>query len=399
MIRVAIIGTGGISDSHIQGYLEFPEQCQIVALCDIYPDKAVRKAEKYGLQVKIFDDHRKLIEDGNFDLASNCTPPYVHAEIAINCLAAGKNILVEKPMATSLKECDQMLAAAQASGKLLSIVAQNRFKTPNWNLKKIVEAGVVGKIVHAQVDSFWWRGHNYYDLWWRGTWEKEGGGCTLNHAVHQVDLFQWIVGVPNEAQAVLANVGHDNSEVEDFSTTVLRYANGAIGQINASLVHHGEPQQFVIQGARATIAAPWKVIASRDRGNGFPEPHPELEAEIQSLHDQLPKLIHEGHAGQIANVLAALAGRAELLIDGYAGKRTIELITAIYYSGTYDQKVQLPLTPANPFYTTEGILTHAPRFYRKTKSVENFADDDIIVGAASDQIKTAGTPTSADKRK
>ncbi len=387
MIRVAIIGTGAISESHIQGYLQFPDRCRIVALCDIYPDKAVRKAEKYGLQVKIFDDHRKLIEDGGFDLASNCTPPYVHAEIAINVLNAGKNVLVEKPMATSLQECDQMLAAQQASGKLLSIVAQNRFKTPNWNLKKIVETGVIGKIVHAQVDSFWWRGHNYYDLWWRGTWEKEGGGCTLNHAVHQIDLFQWIVGMPVELQAVLANVAHDNSEVEDFSTAILRYANGGIGQINASLVHHGEPQQFVIQGEHATIAAPWKVIASKDRGNGFPEPNPKLEAEIQSLHDQLPKLIHEGHAGQIGNVLAAIEGGEALLIDGHAGRRTIDLITAIYYAGTYDQKVKLPLTADNPFYTTQGILANAPRFYRKTKSVENFADEEIIVGAASEQKK------------
>ena len=385
MIRVAIIGTGGISDSHIQGYLEFPDQCQIVAMCDIYPDKATRKAEKYGLNAKIYDAHRSLLNDGGFDLASVCTPPYVHAEIAINVLNAGKNVLVEKPMATSLKECDQMLQAEQKSGKLLSIVAQNRFKTPNWNLKQMVDSGVIGKIVHAQVDSFWWRGHNYYDLWWRGTWEKEGGGCTLNHAVHQVDLFQWIVGVPNELQAILANVGHDNSEVEDFSTTVLKYANGSIGQINASLVHHGEPQQFVIQGERATIAAPWKVLASTDKGNGFPEPNPELVAEIQAMHSQLPELKYEGHTGQIANVLATLEGKENLQIDGYAGKRTIELITAIYYSGTYDTKVKLPLAPDNLFYTTEGILANAPRFHKKTKSVENFADEEIIVGAASDQ--------------
>jgi predicted dehydrogenase len=387
MIRVAIIGTGGISDSHILGYLNFQDQCQIVAMCDIYPEKAKQKAEKYEIKAKIFADYRELIQYGGFDLVSICTPPYVHSEIAINCLNAGKHVLLEKPMAPSLKECDQIIAAQKASGKLLSVVAQNRFKTPNWNLKKMVDTGVIGKILHGQIDSFWWRGQNYYDLWWRGTWEKEGGGCTLNHAVHQVDLFQWIIGVPTEVQAVLANVGHDNSEVEDFSTTVLRYANGTIGQINASLVHHGEPQHFLIQGERATIAAPWKVMASQDKGNGFPEPNPELVTEIQSMYSQLPELKYEGHTAQVANVLAALEGKEELLIDGNAGKRTIELITAIYYSGTYDKRVKLPLTPDNPFYTTEGILANTPRFHKKTKSVENFADGDIIVGAASDQKK------------
>ena len=389
MIRVAIIGTGGIADSHIQGYLQFPEKCQIVALADVYPEKAARKAEKFGLDAKICSDYRLLLNDGKFDLASVCAPPYVHAESVIALLNAGKHVLVEKPMATSLKECDQMLQAAQASGKILSVVAQNRFKNPLWKLKKIVERDVIGKVVHAQVDSFWWRGHNYYDLWWRGTWEKEGGGCTLNHAVHQIDLFQWMIGMPVELQAILANVAHDNSEVEDFSTAVLRYANGSIGQINASLVHHGEPQQFVIQGDKATLAAPWKIIASNQKGNGFPEPNPALEAEIQSLYDRIPDLVHTGHAGQIANVLAAMEGTEELLVDGHAGRRTIELITAIYYAGTYDQKVKLPLTPDNPFYTTEGILANAPRFYRKTKSVENFADEEIIVGAASDQLSQA----------
>lgn len=385
MIRVAIIGTGGIADTHIEAYLQFPERCRIVALCDIYPDKALRKAEKYGLDVKIYDDHRALLNDGTFDLASNCTPPYVHAEITINLLNAGKHTLLEKPMATSLHECDQILEAQQASGKLLSIVAQNRFKKMYWNLKKVVEQNVIGRIVYAQVDSFWWRGHNYYDLWWRGTWEKEGGGCTLNHAVHQIDLFQWIIGMPVELQAMLANVAHDNSEVEDFSTAFLRYANGGIGQINASLLHHGEPQQFVIQGERATIAAPWKVIASNQRENGFPDPNPALEAEIQSLYDRVPELEYTGHTAQIANVLAALEGKATLLIDGHAGRRTLDLITAIYYAGTYNEKVKVPLTPDNPFYTTAGILAHAPRFYRKTRSVEHFADEGIVVGAASEQ--------------
>ena len=385
MHDIAIIGTGGISESHIQAYLQFPEKCRIVALVDIYPQKAVQKAEHYGLNARIYSDHKSLLNDGKFDLASVCTPPYVHAGITIDLLQAGKHVLVEKPMSTSLKECDQMIKAMQASGKLLSVVAQNRFKAPLWNLKQVVDRNVIGKIVHAQVDSFWWRGHNYYDLWWRGTWEKEGGGCTLNHAVHQVDLFQWMIGMPVELQAILANVAHDNSEVEDFSTAVLRYANGSIGQINASLVHHGEPQQFVIQGERASIAAPWKVVASKQKENGFPEPDPTLEAEIQALHDHLPELVHEGHTGQIANVLAAINGEGELLIDGHAGRQTIELITAIYYSGTHGVKVKLPLPPDNPFYTSEGILANAPRFYKKTKSIENFADDAIVVGASSDQ--------------
>ncbi|MEW5720840.1 MAG: Gfo/Idh/MocA family oxidoreductase, partial [Chloroflexota bacterium] len=216
---------------------------------------------------------------------------------------------------------------------------------------------------------------------------KEGGGCTLNHAVHQIDLFHWIVGMPKSLHAVIANVAHDNSEVEDFSTTVLFYENGGVGQINASLLHHGEPQQILIQGERATIGVPWKVKASKQRENGFPEANPALENEIQTCYDQLPELQHELHAGQIGNVLAAIEGKEPLFIDGFAGRNTIELVTAIYASGFSGARVTLPLAPDHPMYTREGMLKSAPHFHEKTKSVENFADSAIIVGAASEQNK------------
>ncbi len=387
MIRVAIIGAGGIADSHIEGYLKFKDRCEIVGLVDIYPEKAAQKLSRYGLNAKVYNDHHALLSDVQFDLASICLPPFVHATIAIDLLNAGKHVLVEKPMATCLQECDQMLSAAETNARLLSVVAQNRFKTPMMKLKALLESGVIGAIRHAQVDSFWWRGRSYYDLWWRGTWEKEGGGCTMNHAVHQIDLFQWMMGMPQSLQAVVTNIAHDNSEVEDFSTAVLFYAHGAVGQINASLVHHGEPQQLVVQGERATIASPWRVRASLPRANGFPEDNPALEAEIQSRYDSLPALAYEGHAGQIANLLGAIQGRERLLIDGKAGRNTIELVAAIYAAGFSGQRITLPLTADNPFYTQEGILKRAPRFHDKTRSVENFADSEIVVGSLSDQTR------------
>ncbi|MBI4787253.1 MAG: Gfo/Idh/MocA family oxidoreductase [Chloroflexi bacterium] len=381
MIRVAIIGVGGIADTHIEAYLKFKPRCEIVGLVDIYPDKAAQKLAGYGLNAKVYGDHRALLDDVAFDLASVCLPPFAHAPITIDLLNADKHVLLEKPMAPSLQECDQMLAAAAANGKLLSIVAQNRFKTPTMKLKRIVESGIIGPIRHAQVDSFWWRGKSYYDLWWRGTWEKEGGGCTMNHAVHQIDLFHWVLGMPTALQAVVANIAHDNSEVEDFSTAILFYPDGSIGQINASLVHHGEPQQLVIQGECAMVAAPWRVKASTARDNGFPDDNPALQTEIQALYDQLPALEFEGHAGQIANVLGAIEGRAELLIDGQAGRSTIELVTAIYASSFSGQRIELPLATDNPFYTREGTLLHAPHFHAKTRSVDNFANDESRINA------------------
>lgn len=245
MLRIAIVGTGNISHSHIQGYQEFADRCQIVALVDIYPEKAQEKKTRYGLShATVFSSHQALLESGlEVDIVDVCTPPYVHAEISIDALNAGKHVLCEKPMAASLEECDAMIAAQRASGKILSIIAQNRFTDAFWRLKQVVDSGELGKICHAQVDSFWWRGHCYYDLWWRGTWEKEGGGCTLNHAVHHIDAIQWMLGFPKEVVAMMTNVAHDNAEVEDLSAAIFRYDSGALTQLTASVVHHGEDQK------------------------------------------------------------------------------------------------------------------------------------------------------------
>lgn len=379
MLNVAIIGAGAISHAHIEAYLQFPERCRIVAIADLYTDKAEARGKRFGLDVKIVADYKELLAE-DIDLVSVCTPPYTHAPVAIDFLRAGKHVLVEKPMASSLEECDAMNAAAAESGKLLSVVAQNRFRDPMMKLKQVLGSGLMGSIVHAQVDSFWWRGHCYYDLWWRGTWEKEGGGCTLNHAVHHIDAFLWMMGKPSELQAWMSNTSHDNAEVEDLSMAMLRFPGGALAQITSSVVHHGEEQQLIFQGKEARVSSPWKLKASKAQPNGFPSAHPELEERIQAYYDQLPELAYEGHAGQIDNVLSAIEHGSPLLIDGQSGRDTLELIVGIYKSASTGQKVMLPLGPDDPFYSREGILKGTPRFYEKSASVENFQDLRITTG-------------------
>lgn len=380
MLRIAILGAGAISDSHITAWLKLRGEVRIVALADLFPDKAQEKAAKHGLDARVFKDATGLLAGCHFDAASLCLPPFEHAPAAEALLRAGKHVLTEKPMATCLQECDAMLAAARSGGALLGVVAQNRFKTPMMKLKRVLESRLLGRILHAQVDSFWWRGSNYYDLWWRGTWAKEGGGVTMNHAVHHIDIFQWLMGMPAGVSSVSLNLAHANSEVEDFSTSILTYPSGSVGQITASLVHHGEEQQLVFQGERAKVTVPWQVRAMRQRENGFPEDAPEVMAEIQSFYDQLPALPCEGHDAQIANFAAAIAGREPLLVDGAQGRRTLELISAIFQSGHLGGSVKLPLGPDAPFYTREGILQHARHFHEKTRSVENFATNEITLG-------------------
>ena len=380
MIRVAIVGTGNISQAHIGGYLQFPERVKIVALVDIVPEKAVEKAKRFGLDCEVFDDHQAILHRDDIDLVDICTPPYVHAQIAINALNSGKNVLVEKPMAASLEECDQMIAAAKKSGKLLSSIAQNRFRTPIANLKKVLDSGLAGAVRHVQVDSFWWRGHCYYDLWWRGLWSKEGGGCTLNHAVHHIDMLGWMMGLPKEVTAVLANVAHDNAEVEDLSVAILRYEN-ALAQVVSSVVHHGEEQQLIFQCEKARISAPWDVYASVSKPNGFPTRNEELEKELTAFYEKLPQVEHEIHPGQINDVLDAIEQGRAPAITAEDGRRTIELITAIYKSGATRSTVQLPILKNDPFYTSEGLLANMPHFYEKTASLSSLGSENITVGS------------------
>jgi len=329
------------------------------------------------LGAKVHASHKEILEASDIDLVSICTPPFCHAEIAIDFLNAGKNVLVEKPMAASLEECDAMIAAAQKNGKMLSVIAQNRFLDHISGLKKVLDSRLIGKVVHAQIESYWWRGHSYYDLWWRGTWEKEGGGCTLNHAVHHIDMLCWMLGLPEKVNAVISNAAHDNAEVEDISVAILQYdgglcSKGALAQVTSSVIHHGEEQQLIFQGEKARVSAPWKVSANIAQPNGFPAAaqNEELILELNKFYESLPKQTYTLHKGQIDNVLAAMENGGKPMIDGEEGRRTIELISAVYKAGAEQRTVELPMRKNDPFYTVKGIMERVPRFYEKTASVE-----------------------------
>lgn len=380
MISIAIVGTGSISNVHVQAYLQFPERCRIVALVDIVPEKARRMNERYGLNADVYDDHHAILQRRDIDLVDVCTPPYVHATISANCLRSGKNVVCEKPMAASLEECDEMLLARDESGKKLSIIAQNRFRQPISDLKALLDSGIAGPVRCAQVDSFWWRGHCYYDLWWRGTWEKEGGGCTLNHAVHHIDMLCWMMGLPERVTSVLTNVAHDNAEVEDLSATIMEYP-GALALLTASVVHHGEEQKLTFQCEKAKLSAPLDCFASTSLPNGFPQRDEALEKQIADAAAALPRIKLEGHAGQLESVLTSIEQDKPVAIGGEDGRRTIELITAIYKSGATRQSVALPLKKDDPFYTVKGVMAAVPHFYEKTTSAAELTGE-ITLGSS-----------------
>jgi predicted dehydrogenase len=230
-------------------------------------------------------------------------------------------------------------------------------------------------------------------------------------------MINWIQKeLPAEVTAVLSNVMHDNSEVEDLSFAILKYADGALAEVTASVVHHGGTQSVVLQCENAKIAAPFAVAAEKSKSNGFGEANTELEEQITEKYNALPTRQHEGFDGEIDNVLTAIETNTELeeqitekynalptrqhegfdgeiddvlnaietntrpLISGEDGRNTVELITAIYKSGCTKQTVSLPLAKDDEFYTSDWIQKHAIRFYKKAKSETNLGDNEITLG-------------------
>lgn len=379
MIRIGIVGAGAIAQVHIDGFLQFKELCSVVAVCDTFEDKAKSLIAEKQLEAVSYAEVQTMIEKAQLDAISICLPPSVHAKVAIQALNAGCHVLVEKPMACSLEECDQMVAAAKANNKLLCVISQNRWKSQLVNIKRIMDEGLLGKVVHASFDSLWWRGGVYYDLWWRGTWEQEAGGVFTSHSVHYLDLMQKLFGMPKRVQGFITNVNHDNSECEDLGFAVFTYDDKVIN-FTSSLVSHGEKQSIIIDGEKASITLPFSVSAYSSLPNGFPEPNKALEEAIQKRYEELPALEREGHPAQLLNFLNAIEGKEELALDGSVGRQTIELIHAVYKSAVEGVSVELPLSPSDPFYTKQGLAGRMPRFHTKGKSVDNFTTSKITLG-------------------
>jgi predicted dehydrogenase len=208
-------------------------------------------------------------------------------------------------------------------------------------------------------------------------WNQEGGGCTLNHAVHHIDLLLWAKGLPSEVSSYMTNLGHPNSEEEDLSLSVLKFADGTVGQINASLLHHGENTKLDFQMERAGISIPHQTAASRSRENGFPIDDAAAKNAIDKAYAALPLRDHEHHEGQVEDFLNAVETGSQPAVDGREGRKTIELITGIYKSAILQEAVQFPIEPDDPHYSFPSRVKNAARFNRKTKNVRSFTDSTI----------------------
>lgn len=375
MLKVAIVGAGAIAKTHLESYLGITD-VKIVALCDKFTFKAEELVSSYNLVALVYDDIERMLKNETPDVVSICLPPSLHASSSILAMNAGANVICEKPMAVSLEECDKMIEAAKANNVLLSVVCQNRFRTPIQKIKNLLSSGIAGQLYAAEIKSLWWRGDNYYDLYWRGTWKNEGGGCLLSHSVHYLDLMLYFLGMPKSVSATIMNLKHSNSECEDYSVALFDY-DGIPVSFTSSLVDHGSEQKIHFDCENASFDLPWQVNSVKALENGFPENNAEMEEKINRFFNSIPELELEHHIAQISNFIAAINKKETLIGTAEEGRKVIEVAMAIYKASVTGSKVIFPLSADDEIYTKDGLNRLMPHFNEKKKNVENFSTNEI----------------------
>jgi predicted dehydrogenase len=247
--RIAIIGTGVVGDIHIASLKKLPN-CQLVAVCDIEPEKGRNALDKNSVAVPIYTDLTEMFKKEKLDAVHVCTPSGNHQEPAIASMKHGVNVLVEKPMEILPDRVDAMIDAAKKHGIKLAGIFQNRWNDANIALREAVRQNRFGKIAWVGIITPWYRTDQYYeDGAWRGTWKLDGGGAVMNQGVHQVDLMQWIVGPVKTVSAFASSRIHPKIEVEDTLTCAVQFESGIYGTyVSTTAMWPGGPVRIEIGG-------------------------------------------------------------------------------------------------------------------------------------------------------
>ncbi len=356
-LGTAIIGLGKVARTHAEALRAVPRS-RFVAVQTRDPSKAAEFHAQYG--VLTYTSLEEMLADPDVQVVTICTPHPLHAEQAIMAANAGKHVLVEKPMATTVADCDRMIQAARRAGVKLGVISQRRFYPPVLRVKEAIEAGKIGEPVLGVLMMFGWRSPEYYGMDdWRGTWRGEGGGVLVNQAVHQLDLLQWMMGPVAELFGYAENLNHPYIEVEDTALAVLRFRNGALGNIVVSnaqrpgmygKIHiHGRSGASVgvqteggssfIAGVTGEVEPPvndlWTVLGEEHLLGEWQEEDRATARSIDTMSYY--------HYLQIAEFIDAVLENREPAVNGEEGRKAVEIFEAIYRSHRTGSKIAFPL--------------------------------------------------------
>ncbi len=332
-LKVGIIGTGRIGQRHAKHVVALAE---LVAVCDKSKDTASAIAKEYNCKC-YFDIDDFLKKEKDLDLVSVCSPNSFHAEHTIKALQMGNNVLCEKPMALTVKDCEKMINTAEQSNKRLFIVKQNRFNAPIQALKKAIEKGKLGKIINVQLNCFWNRNEDYYKSSpWKGK-KKIDGGTLFTQFSHFIDLLYWLVGDVEEVKVFTDNYLHKKLiEFEDTGVVALKFSNGAIGTINYTVDSYGKNMEgsITIFGEKGTVKVGGQYLNLLEYQN-----IKNYEIKIDNEKDFSNKTGEykpsmSNHGKVYENVIDVLSNSGKITTNMLDGLKTVQIIEKIYNQKT-----------------------------------------------------------------
>lgn len=344
---VGIVGCGMISHFHAKAIAEI-RGAEVVACFNRTREGAEKFADEYGCAA--YDSLDEMLADPQVDVVSICTPSGAHMEPAVAAANAGKHVIIEKPLEITLRRCDAIIKACEKNGVVLSTIFPSRFHSSSQLLKKAIDAGRFGTLSLGDAYVKWFRTQEYYDSGaWRGTWELDGGGALMNQAIHCVDLLTWLMGPVEQLSAQTATVAHERIEVEDVATASLRFQNGALGVIEATTAAFpGMLKKIEIHGSTGSAVIEeediktWEFAKMRASDKNVLARYADVNETGGGAAD--PSAIgHAAHAMQFRDFFNAIKKGTKPLVDGHEGRRSVEIILAIYKAAETGKSVQLPL--------------------------------------------------------
>jgi len=345
-MKYALIGCGRIAINHIKAAIN--NKLEIAAVCDVLPDAMENLLANYGLEketgIARYTDYLQLLDEVKPTLVSIATESGVHAEIALACIDRGIHVIIEKPMAMSIADADEIIRRSEQKGVKVSACHQNRFNIAVQKTRMALEAGRFGRLSHGSIHVRWNRNRGYYDQApWRGTWAQDGG-CLMNQCIHGIDLLRWMLGDEvEEVYGVTRQQFHDYLEAEDLGMAVVKFKNGAIGTIEGTTNVYPKnlEETLYLFGETGTV----KIGGTSTNNIDVWDFAEETEADVanKNLKEATSNVYGNGHTSLFADMMEAIEKNRKPYVDAVAGRNALEMILAIYKSQKTGQPVKLPL--------------------------------------------------------
>ena len=345
-MKYALIGCGRISTNHVKAVVN--NGLEFKAVCDLIPENMEAVLEKNGLKedpsIKRYTDYKKMIEEVQPQLVGIATESGVHAEIALYCIDHGIHVIIEKPMAMSMKDAEEIIRRSEEKQVKVSACHQNRFNVAVQETRKALEEGRFGKLSHGSIHVRWNRGKAYYDQApWRGTW-KQDGGALMNQCIHGIDLLRWMMGDEvEEVYGMTRQRFHHFLEAEDVGMAVVKFKSGTIGTIEGTTNVYPQnlEETLYLFGESGTVKIGGKSTNNIDVWNFADEG--EEDQKNKGLQEATSNVYGNGHTSLYADMIDAIENDRKPYVDAYAGRNALEMILAIYKSQKTGMPVKLPL--------------------------------------------------------